>query len=86
MDSQRHLQRKAEFLELMEKTRQERGYIMMLLILTDVLLEGSKLLYCGDEDLFNHAFHTELKNSEAFLPGVMSRKKQVVPLLSALWG
>ena len=33
-----------------------------------------------------HAFHTELKNSEAFLPGVMSRKKQVVPLLSALWG
>ena len=86
VDSQRHLQRKAEFLELMEKTRQERGYIMMLLILTDVLLEGSKLLYCGDEDLFNHAFHTELKNSEAFLPGVMSRKKQVVPLLSALWG
>ncbi len=86
VDSQRHLQRKEEFLQLMEKTRQERGYIMMLLILTDVLLEGSKLLYCGDEDLFNHAFHTELKDSEAFLPGVMSRKKQVVPLLSALWG
>ena len=86
VDSQRHLQHKAEFLEQMEKTRQERGYIMMLLILTDVLLEGSKLLYCGDEDLFNHAFHTELKDSEAFLPGVMSRKKQVVPLLSALWG
>ena len=38
------------------------------------------------EDIFTHAFNTELLNNEAFLPGVMSRKKQVVPMLSALWG
>ena len=86
VDSERHLQRKAEFLSLMEKTRKERGYSMMLLMLTDVLLEGSKLLYVGDEELFAHAFHVDLKENEAFLPGVMSRKKQVVPMLSALWG
>ncbi len=86
IDSDRHLQRKGEFLEFMEKLRRERGYSMLLLMLTDVLKEGSYLLYIGDEDQFDHAFRVKLKDNEAFLPGVMSRKKQVVPMLSALWG
>ena len=28
----------------------------------------------------------ELKNHACFLPGVVSRKKQVIPMLTALWG
>ena len=32
------------------------------------------------------AFNVKLKDHEAFLPKVMSRKKQVVPMLTALWG
>ena len=59
---------------------------MMLLMITDVLKEGSRLLYLGDEDHFEHAFRVKLKDNEAFLPGVLSRKKQVVPMLTALWG
>ncbi len=86
VDSDRQLKRKTEFLELMEKTRQEHGYSMMMLMLTDVLLEGSEILCLGGEDTFRQAFNVELKDHEAFLPGVMSRKKQVVPMLSALWG
>ena len=86
IDSDRHLQRKQEFLALMEKTREERGYSFMILMLTDVLKEGSKLLYVGEQDLMEQAFDVKLKDNEAFLPGVMSRKKQVVPMLSALWG
>ena len=85
-DSDRHLQRKEEFLRLMEKTRGERGYSMVLLMLTDVLLEGSKILCVGSEDTFRKAFNTELKEHEAFLPHVMSRKMQIIPMLSALWG
>ena len=42
--------------------------------------------YIGDEDLVEQAFNVRLKDHEAFLPKVMSRKKQVVPMLSALWG
>lgn len=86
VDSDRQLRRKDEFLELMEKTRAEHNYSMMILMLTDVLMEGSKILCLGGEDIFQQAFNVELKDHEAFLPGVMSRKKQVIPMLTALWG
>ena len=86
VDSERQLLRKDEFLALMEQTKKEHGYSMMLLMLTDVLLEGSKILCLGGEDTFRQAFNVELKDHEAFLPKVMSRKKQIIPMLSALWG
>ena len=86
VDSDRQLQRKEQFLELMQKTKAENGYSMMILMLTDVLMEGSMVLCLGGEDTFRQAFNVELKDHEAFLPKVMSRKKQVVPMLSALWG
>lgn len=86
VDSERQLRRKGEFLTLMERTKKEHGYSMMLLMLTDVLLEGSKILCLGGEDTFRQAFNVELKDHEAFLPKVMSRKKQIIPMLSALWG
>ena len=86
VDSDRQLKKKDEFLNLMEKTKAEHEYSMILLMLTDVLLEGSKILCVGGEDTFQQAFNTELKEHEAFLPHVMSRKKQIIPMLSALWG
>ena len=86
VDSDRQHQRKEEFLKLMEQTKEERSYSLVMLMLTDVLLEGTKILYLGDEDLVEQAFNVKLKDHEAFLPKVMSRKKQVVPMLSALWG
>ncbi len=86
MDSERHLKRKGEFLEVMTEIKEKNGYSMMMLMLTDVLIEGSRVLCLGGEDIFAQAFNVELHDNEAFLPGVMSRKKQVVPMLSALWG
>ena len=86
VDSDRQLKRKEQFLELMAKAKAEHGYSMMILMLTDVLMEGSKILCLGGEDTFRQAFNVEVKDHEAFLPKVMSRKKQVIPMLSALWG
>ena len=71
---------------VMEQLRVSRGYSMILLMLTDVLAEGSHLLYLGDEDIFRQAFNTELKDHACFLPGIVSRKKQIIPMLTALWG
>ena len=56
------------------------------MIMTDVLLEGTHLLYLGDEDIITQAFGVQLKDHTCFLPGVVSRKKQVIPMLTALWG
>ena len=69
------MERKDEFLALMKKTMEERGYTLMILMLTDVLLEGTQILYIGDEEIFAHAFNTPLKDHTCFLPGVVSQKK-----------
>ncbi len=86
VDSPSMLERKEEFLKLMQKTVAEKGYTMMLLMLTDVLLEGTQLIYLGDEDTIRQAFAVSPKDNTVFLPKIMSRKKQVIPTLSALWG
>ncbi len=86
VDSEALLQRSEQFLSVMDRMMKERKYSMMILMLTDVLAEGSHLLYLGDEEIFQQAFGTELKNHCCFLPGVVSRKKQVIPMLTALWG
>ena len=86
VDSEKLMSRQEEFLNVMHKLMEERNYSMMILMLTDVLAEGSHLLYLGDEDIFRQAFNTELKSHACFLPGIVSRKKQVIPMLTALWG
>ena len=80
------LERKEEFLEQMRRTMAEKHYSLMLLMLTDVLLEGTQLIYLGDEDTIRMAFSQDAKANTVFLPKVMSRKKQIIPALSAMWG
>jgi len=55
-------------------------------MLTDVLLEGTQLIYLGSDEVISQAFSVQPKDSAVFLPKVMSRKKQIIPMLSALWG
>ena len=86
VDSPKMLERKDEFLTLMKKLAAEKGYSMMILMLTDVLLEGTQIIYLGDEETICQAFNVSPKDNTVFLPKVMSRKKQVIPMLSALWG
>ena len=81
VDSPRMLERKAEFLELMKKIAAEKE-----LMLTDVLLEGTQLIYIGSDEIIHQAFNVLPKDNTVFLPQIMSRKKQVIPMLSALWG
>jgi manganese-dependent inorganic pyrophosphatase len=86
IDSAELLKRRDEFLSIMNGIRTERGFDMLLLMLTDVLREGTVLLCAGGEDTVEEAFNVRIKDHTVFLPGVLSRKKQVVPALSVLWG
>ena len=86
IDSAEILKRRDEYLAVMEQVKQEREFDILLLMLTDVLLEGTVLLSVGDLDTVEEAFNAKIKDNTVFLPGVMSRKKQVVPALSLLWG
>ncbi len=81
------LGRLEELLPAMEKLKALRGYDMMLLMLTDVLRCGTELVFLGDEEIIRQAFDTgKITGQHVFLPGVVSRKKQIVPALSGLWG
>ena len=86
MDSDRLLLRKKDFLTAMGAIRKARGLDTVVLMITDVLLEGTQLLFTGDEDTIRQAFNIKSEDNCAFLPRIMSRKKQVIPTLSALWG
>ena len=39
-----------------------------------------------DDETIRQAFSIAPKDNTVFLPKIMSRKKQVIPMLSALWG
>lgn len=86
IDSARFLDRKDEFLSTMRFLQKEYEFDIVLLMLTDVLLEGTHLIYLGSSDIIQQAFNVEPKDNCVFLPKVMSRKKQIVPMLTSLWG
>ena len=86
LDSAHVLERQDELLAAMRKKRDERKYDMILFMITDMLREGSYLLFVGDEDVVAQAFNVRPEGSRAFLPGILSRKKQVIPALSVFWG
>ena len=86
VDSAAMVARKGEFLEVMERTAKKKGFDLMILMMTDVVLEGTQLIYLGDDDIIHQAFDVQPRENTVFLPSIMSRKKQVIPLLSDLWG
>jgi photosystem II stability/assembly factor-like uncharacterized protein len=69
----------ADILSAMETIRLSGGYRLVLLMVTDIIREGSEILFAGSRRLMEHAFCTTVDDGLVFLPGVMSRKKQVVP-------
>ena len=86
VDNPSMAQRKEEFLSIMTQAAKKDKLDLVILMLTDVLLEGTLIIYVGDDETIQQAFNVAPKENSAFLPHVMSRKKQVIPMLSALWG
>jgi len=73
---------KEELFEAMRKIKAEANRHSVLLLLTDIMQEGSQLLVLSDENSkIESAFNIELKNNQIWLPKVMSRKKQIIPFL-----
>ena len=83
MDIEGFMPLKEEMLTYMNNKATEGGFNFMLLLLTDILNEGSQLLFVGDNvEIVEETFNVKIEDSTAFLPGVLSRKKQVVPPLT----
>ncbi|MDI6730690.1 MAG: manganese-dependent inorganic pyrophosphatase, partial [Candidatus Altarchaeum sp.] len=58
-----------------------KNYEMTVFVATDIIKEGSELFFVGDKSKIEKAFNIKVVGNSAYLPGLMSRKKQVVPNL-----
>ena len=76
---------KKELLPYMEKALGSHGESMLFFMLTDIINESTELLFYGGDskNVVSEAFHKEPQEGEqsVILPGVVSRKKQLIPAL-----
>ena len=76
------LKSKVEIEKAMEEFIKENSEDLFVLLITDILENNSQILVVGSrKDIVEKAFEVKLENNMAFLSGVVSRKKQVVPVL-----
>lgn len=82
MDPRELLTKQADILTYLSTLRSKENYDMALLMVTDIMKEATHILYAGQPaKLLEAAFGDSGEDSLLYLPGVMSRKKQVVPPL-----
>lgn len=75
--------KKPAILEEMKKLHKEGGYNTLLLLITDIMKEGSEMLVVSDDiPAIENVFGIKCDEQHcAWVDGMMSRKKQVVPPL-----
>lgn len=85
MDIEGFMPYKEEMLSYMDKVAETLKLEFTLLLLTDIINGNSEIFVGGPKaELVAEAFSVELKDRQATLPGVISRKKQVVPAITTV--
>ncbi|SEH31940.1 putative manganese-dependent inorganic diphosphatase [Selenomonas sp. KH1T6] len=83
MDEKEVLDLEPQLIEAMGHICDKEGFDMSLVMVTNILEEATTLLYAGSpKTLIGEAFHKDASGTHIYLPGVMSRKKQIIPPLS----
>jgi manganese-dependent inorganic pyrophosphatase len=66
----------------LEQLRQEEKLSFAALLVTDINTQNSLLMVKGEPDLIRHISYAHVEQDEIFdLPGIVSRKKQLIPYL-----
>ncbi len=82
IDDKEILSKKKEILEKMKEIRKDKGLYGVLLMITDIMKEGSTLLVDSDNiSDFEKAYGVKFEENSVWVKGMMSRKKQVLPPL-----
>lgn len=77
------MQREDEIRAFLRDLQEKNGYVFVLLLVTDIIAEGSNFLVEGDHKKVDRVFGID-SSAAVWMPGVLSRKKQVAaPLLEA---
>ena len=75
------LQNKEAIEKAMANFMNEHGSNLFVLLITDILNSNSQAIVLGDIPVFEKAFSKTVENNMVFLEGVVSRKKQVAPVI-----
>ena len=60
----------------------KNGINLFIFAITDIIENNSQVICLGNRtDIFEKAYNLKLEDNMAFLPGVVSRKKQIVPVI-----
>ena len=82
IDYQKVLKEKDKYIETLEKISKEHDYDIMAFVITDVLNSNSYLLYNSKaKTIFESIFEANPIYEGYELKGIVSRKKQIIPLL-----
>ena len=76
------LKRQEKLEAVINKTIEEKDLSLFVFVVTDILNSNSEVIALGSRtDAVEKAFDKELVNNRMFLEGVVSRKKQVLPVI-----
>ncbi len=85
MDIEGFLPYKKDMLDYMNKFAEDNNLEFALLLLTDIINANSEIFVGGPRpELVEKAFNVQLTDRQGTLEGVISRKKQVVPAITAV--
>ncbi len=70
---------KKELLKYMEEVKERKEYLLVLLMVTNIIKEWSEILFVGSKDILQRAFNITIEGNSFYLPGAVSRKKQILP-------
>ena len=76
------MQRKDEIEEAIKETMEEKGLGLFFFAITDIINSNSQAIVFGNTELVEKSYNVKIENNTAFLPGVVSRKKQIIPVLT----
>jgi manganese-dependent inorganic pyrophosphatase len=83
VDTDDVLNRQAELEESLQQAVADKQLDLFVFVVTDILRSDSVVVPVGRiVDVVERAFNVKLVNNRAVLPGVVSRKKQIVPVLT----
>lgn len=83
MDPKEVMDLEPQLIDAMKHICEKEGFDMSLVMVTDILQEATYLLFAGSpRTLIGEAFKKDASGTHIYLPGVMSRKKQIIPPLS----
>lgn len=76
------LQRKEKIEKAIKKQMNEKNIDLFFFAITDIINSNSQVIALGNTELVEKSYNVKLENNTALLEGVVSRKKQIIPVLT----